>query len=619
MSIELDEVREFLAASAPYAQLPEDVLDRLPAQMTMKYFRRGDTIIAAGDTNDFTYVIRSGAVDVLDSEGVLLDRRDAGRSFGYSTLMGDETCRYTVVAVEDTLALLVPREVFVPLAQEHPELARFFSGQSARISAAAGSLRQQSSSDVLRTRLREFMITTPATVSPAATIQEAAAFMQAKNVSSLLITGADDALEGIVTDRDLRGRVVAGAMDVTLPVTAIMTANPRAVASDTLAFEAMLIMAEMGIHHLPVVDAGKLVGIVASADIMRLLRHDPIYLTADLARRTTPQELKQVYESAHDVAVRFIERGASPEEVTNLLTVAADALARRLITLAESELGPAPVPYSFVVLGSQGRRGMGLASDQDNALVLSDAYNEAEHGAYFAELSERVCKGLDAAGQVLCPGNMMASNPEWRMTVSQWNHAFHTWITAPEPDALLHAQVFFDMRGIYGDTQLADQVVRLAVQTARNASRLHAHLATLAARREPPLGFFRGLVVDRSGEYANTLDVKKGGTAAIVQMARLFALASGVHAVGTRERLTQAAGHGAVSARGAEDLRDAFDFLNTIALQQQANQVRRGERPNYHIDPKVLGKLDREHLRDAFQIIKSMQSALATKYPVRNI
>ncbi|MDO5076661.1 DUF294 nucleotidyltransferase-like domain-containing protein [Corynebacterium sp.] len=619
MSVELDEVRDFLAASAPYAQLPSDVLDRLPAQMTMKYIRRGETIIAAGDTNDYTYIIRSGAVDVLDSEGVLLDRRDAGRSFGYSTLIGDETCHYTMVAVEDTLALLLPREAFVPLAQEHPELARFFSGQSARMSAAASSLRQQSSSDVLRTRLKEFMITTPATVSPAATIQQAAQFMKDNNVSSLLITGPNDSVEGIVTDRDMRGRVVAGAMDVTLPVTEIMTAQPRVVESETLAFEAMLIMAEMGIHHLPVVDSDKLVGIVASADIMRLLRHDPIYLTADLARRTTTEELKQVYDSAHDVAVRFIERGASPEEVTNLLTVAADALARRLITLAEAELGPPPVPYAFVVLGSQGRRGMGLASDQDNALVLSDAYVEAEHGSYFAELSKRVCTGLDAAGQVLCPGDMMASNPEWRMTVSQWNNAFHTWITAPEPEALLHAQVFFDMRGIYGDKQLADQVVRNAVQTARNAGRLHAHLATLAARREPPLGFFRGLVVDRSGEYANTLDVKKGGTAAIVQMARLFALASGVHAVGTRERLSQAAGHGAVSARGAEDLRDAFDFLNTIALQQQANQVRKGERPNYHIDPKELGKLDREHLRDAFQIIKSMQSALATKYPVRNI
>ena len=618
MTVELDEVRDFLAASDPFAQLPANELSGLPQHMSMRYVRRSDAIISAGQTNDMLYIIRSGAVDVLDSEGTLLDRRDAGRSFGFSTLMGDNTCRYSMIAVEDTLLLTMPREPFVELAERNPELARFFSGQSARMRAAAAQLRQESSSDVLRTQLGDFKIPNPATVTPDTTIQDAARIMEDRNVSSLLVS-QDGGLEGIVTDRDMRGRVVANNMDVTLPVTEIMTPNPRAVTSDSLAFEAMLIMADMRIHHLPVVDEGAVTGIIASADIMRLLRHDPIYLTADLSRRTTPEDMREVYESAADVAVRFIERGASAEEVTGLLTVAADSLARRLITLAEEQLGPPPVPYAFVVLGSQGRRGMGLASDQDNALILDDSYDSHLHGDYFKKLADYVCTGLDSAGQVLCPGDMMAMNSDWRMTVTQWTNTFHTWITAPEPEALLHAQTFFDMRAIHGALELADDVHTTAVNMATHSGRLHVHLATLAARREPPLGFFRGFVVDRSGDYANTLDVKKGGTAAIVQMARLYALSAGIDAVGTRPRLQAAASAGAVSERGAEDLIDAFDFLTTISLRQHAEQLRRGQKPNYHIDPKELGKLDREHLRDAFQIIKGMQSALSTQYPVRSM
>ena len=618
MTVELDEVRDFLAASDPFAQLPANELSGLPQHMSMRYVRRSDAIISAGQTNDMLYIIRSGAVDVLDSEGTLLDRRDAGRSFGFSTLMGDNTCRYSMIAVEDTLLLTMPREPFVELAERNPELARFFSGQSARMRAAAAQLRQESSSDVLRTQLGDFKIPNPATVTPDTTIQDAARIMENRNVSSLLVS-RDGGLEGIVTDRDMRGRVVANNMDVTLPVTEIMTPNPRAVTSDALAFEAMLIMADMRIHHLPVVDEGAVTGIIASADIMRLLRHDPIYLTADLSRRTTPEDMREVYESAADVAVRFIERGASAEEVTGLLTVAADSLARHLITLAEEQLGPPPVPYAFVVLGSQGRRGMGLASDQDNALILDDSYDPDLHGDYFKNLADYVCTGLDSSGQVLCPGDMMAMNPDWRMTVTQWTNTFHTWITAPEPEALLHAQTFFDMRAIHGVLELADNVHTTAVDMAAHSGRLHAHLATLAARREPPLGFFRGFVVDRSGDYANTLDVKKGGTAAIVQMARMYALSAGIDAVGTRPRLQAAASAGVVSERGAEDLIDAFDFLTTIALRQHAEQLRRGQKPNYHIDPKELGKLDREHLRDAFQIIKGMQSALSTQYPVRSM
>ncbi|MGV0397583.1 DUF294 nucleotidyltransferase-like domain-containing protein [Corynebacterium suicordis] len=611
MNVELDEVRRFLAEHHPFQSLDAKVLDAVPRSMTMRYVRKGITLITAGEPNDHLYVVRSGAVDVMDVDGVLLDRRDTGRSFGYSTLVGENISKYTVTTVEDSLLLVMERPAFQELATSSPDLVRYYSGLSARIRAEAQHLHGESFSDILRTRLATFAIPNPAHIGPEASLQESARIMGEKNVSSLLVMSdgtLEGTLQGIITDRDMR-KAIAGAIAPTTPVSELMTRSVRTATSDQLVIEAMLIMAELNIHHIPIVDEGRTTGIIASADVMRLLQANPMYFAGDLARKNSPEEIKVVYEDAQRVALRFIERGAAADEITSLLSLVADAMARRLLHLAEESLGPPPVPYAFVVLGSQGRKEMGLASDQDNALVLSDEFDATTHGQYFAQLSEFVCQGLATAGQALCPGDMMASNPQWRMTASQWADTFQHWITAPEPDALLYAQTFFDMRAIHGDLELGSTVHAQAVASAEHAPRLHAHLAALAARREPPLGFFRGLVVDRGGDYRNTLNVKKGGTAAIVQMARLLSITAGRDALGTLQRLD----------RSARDLTDAFSFLNNITLNHQAEQIRRGKQPDYHVKPGRLSKMDRENLRDAFQIIKSMQNALNLKYPIRSI
>lgn len=620
MSVEVEEVTGFLAEHEPFSHLPSDALTAISASMTMRYIRRGTTVVEAGQRNDTLHVIRSGAMDVLDSEGGLLDRREPGLSFGYSTLVADPgvaESRYTTVAVEDSLILELPREAFQRAAAEHPDIERFYSLQTRQIRSAAQDLADDAATGVLRTPLRDVMIVNPQATAPETSIAAAAQQMREQAVSSLLIT-ADGALRGIVTDRDMTGRVVAESLDTSLPVSEVMTRDLRTVTPETLAFEAMLLMAELKIHHLPVLEEGKVVGVVAGADIARLLRVNPIYLTADFSRRTSREELRDAYREACAVIARFLDRSGDFAEAAQMMTIAADSIARRLLELAEEQFGAPPVPYAFVVLGSQGRREMGLSSDQDNAMVLSNDYDPNQHGEYFANLARWVCEGLAEAGQAWCPGDMMATNPLWRQTAREWEDTFHSWITAPDADALLHAQTFFDFRPVYGDTALAGEVHRTAVRMGGESKRLHAHLASLAARREPPLTFFKGLVVERSGDYARTLNIKTGGTYSIVQMARLYAIASGVDAVDTATRLELSAGAG-VSKEGARDLADAFYFLRTLTLRHQARKLRHGEQPDYHVDPKRLSKMDREHLRDSFQVIKRMQSALGNKYPVRSI
>lgn len=615
MTVELDEIREFLRHTSPFSQLPEEELATLPGRLTMRYARRGQKILSAGRNNGRAHLVRSGLVDVFDASGTLLDRRDEGDWLGYSTLMSHEPSLYTMTAVEDTLLLAMDQEVFDDLMARFPVVSRYFGGENARIRAVASELRSSAASDALRTRVADLMSRSPVHIGSGATIGEAAQLMTERAVSSLLIID-DGELTGILTDRDLRRRVLAAGHGPDLLIREAMTPDPVTVTPSMLAFEAMLLMAERGYHHLPVADGTGVAGMIVIGDLLRTLHTDPVYATATLARKKTVAEIAEVADNARRVVGRFIERGVSAEEVSMLLTVTADAVARRLLDMAEEKFGAPPVPYAFVVLGSQGRREMGMASDQDNAMILDDSYDEEAHGDYFRDVAEFTCNALAECGYPLCPGDMMAANPDWRMTLSGWCDQFHRWITAPDPDALLHAQTFFDIRGVHGSDELVADLRASYVPIAAGSTRLHAHLAKLAARREPPLGFFRGLVLEKGGSHENTLDIKKGGIATVVQMARLFAVASGLPQVGTRARLNAAAGAGGVSARGAADLRDAFDFLSSVQFTHQHRAVAAGEEPDNHVNPRELSRLEREHLRDAFGVIRRLQQSLATKYPI---
>lgn len=617
MDVELAEVRQFLARCAPFDELPGELLDHLPQKLSQRYHRRGAVILDAGEANDILHIIRSGAVEVCDPAGALLDARDEGDCFGYSTLTHSGPSRYRMVAVADTLLLEMPREVFDELASEHPAVRDFFGTRSDRIRQDLASARVAAAGgDPLSTPVGDLLTRDAVTASPRTTILEAAQIMSRERVSALLVVH-DGRVVGIFTDRDLRSKVVAVGGDTGAPVTTIMTPDPVSVEARTRAFDATLLQIEHSVHHLPVCDDGTPVGMVTSGDLLRLAQADPVYLAARISRAPDVDTVAELSGRLLPLVGEFVRRGTTARDIGRVVTATADAATRRLIALAEADLGPPPVPYCWVGLGSQARGELGVSSDQDNALILDDAADSADGAdAYFAALADRVCDGLDRAGFPVCPGGVMANNPEWRRTCTEWERRVRDWVGAPEADAVLHSQVFFDIRAVHGETRLLDRVHHEMLERSRGSQRFLSHLARIACEWQPPLGFFRGLLVARRGEYRNTLDIKAGGIAPVVQIARLHALSAGLPEVATVRRLDAAATAGAIARVDSENLTEAFWFLRGLAFKHHARQIAEGQVLDNNVDPSTLGTKDRHRLRAAFRIIASAQSALAIKYRV---
>ncbi len=617
MDVEITEVTDFLSGCVPFDILDRAELTRLVPELSQRYHRRGTVIVEHGAANDTLHLIRSGAVEVCDPDGTLIDARDVGDCFGYSTLAASGPSLYLIQASEDTLVLELPRAGFDDLAARHPTIREFFDEQTDRVRGDLVAARVDASGgNALSTPVGELLgrsaVTTPSTTP----IDQAAQLMSARRVSSLLIVD-DGRLVGILSDRDLRTRVLAVGRDPTGPVSGAMTIEPSYVRAVTRVFDATLLMMERGVHHLPVLDpAGLSLGVITSTDLLRLAQADPIYLAARISRADDPAEVAECVSRLPPMVVEMARRGDPAVDVARIITATADAATRRLIELAEADLGPAPVPFCWLVLGSQARGEMGVASDQDSALVLA---SRPADDSWFAEVTVRVRDGLAAAGFRVCPGDMMASNPRWRMTVDEWADRVDTWVRTPESENVLDAQVAFDMRAVAGDPALGD-LVRERIKVAAAASpRFLAHLARSAADWQPPVGFFRGLVVERRGEYRNTLDLKAGGLAPLVQIARLQALATGLSEVGTADRFSAAVSAGVMLEQDARPLLRSFTFLRDLQLRLHADLVRQRREPHNRVAPSTVSTRDRHRLRNAFAAISRQQQALALRYPIRQM
>ena len=608
--VEVTEVLRFVRDTPPFDVLPDDAQRRIAQQIEISYAPKGTVVLTLQTEPDALYLIRSGAVELHDDTDRLVARLDTHDFFGYPALLTDAPAQRRCTTIEDTLLYQFPADVFDTLRSDYPAVDRFFNrAYAARLHDA---IREQQTQQTFTTPVERLITRDPVTIRADASIRDAARRMSEARVSSLIVTDGDTL--GILTDRDLRNRVVAEGRAYDAPCRTIMTEEPTTISADAYAFEALLAMSRHNVHHLPVLDGDAVVGMVTTTDLMRMEADHPVYLVGDVWKQTAVEGLARVSERLPQLMQHLAEASAHPADVSRAITTVADALTQRLIELAYEEIGPPPIPFAWVALGSQARHEMSIHSDQDNALVLSDDYDPLQHGPYFDQLATFVCDGLNACGFVYCPGDVMATTDRWRQPVSTWRGYFRDWMDEPHPESLMHASIFFDWRPVAGAKQLAYTLHDFVLKRTPRQSIFLASLTVNALEHTPPLGFFRQFVLERHGGETKTLDLKLNGLVPIVDLARIHTLDRGLAPVNTLDRLEALGESDSFAASDANDLTDALTFIASVRMRHQVSQLRRGDTPDNYVPPGALSNFEQRHLKDAFKIVRRMQLALDQRY-----
>jgi CBS domain-containing protein len=601
----MQEIARLLAAHPPFDGLPPEALEQTAATVEVAYFPRGASILRQGGApSRHLHVIVKGVVELRQAgergASELVETLAEGETFGQLSLLSRSPHLWDVVAREDVLAYLIPAEQVERLRHQPGFEALLARRAGDRLRHAVAVHRELAPLDLFSVRAGDLVGRPLVTCDPDQTVAEAARRMRDQQVSSLVVQARPP---GLVTASDLRDRVLAAGRSGDTPVGRVMSVPLQTMPAEATLGEVLLCMVDRGIHHLPLVREGRLVGMVTDTDLLRHESRHPLFVRRQLDRAAEPEGLAAYAGEVTAAAVRLIGSGSPAGDVTRFIASAHDALYARVARDGEAALGPPPCPYALLVLGSGARFEPTLRTDQDHALVLADDPPTGA-GEWFAALAEHLVATLERCGLPRCPGGVLATNPARRVPRRAWQQQFSSWIEEPEEEALLAAAICFDFRQLHGDLD-AEVALRPVIRRAAGNRRFLGRLARAALRRRPPLGFLHQLRGDRHGR----VDLKAHGTAPIVDLARLVALEAASAELATVARLRAATERRTVGKTTA-DLAAAFEYLQEVRLRHQAGRLQAGAAPDDVVALADLGALERRWLKDAFHLLHTCQEGV---------
>jgi len=591
----------YLRSIAPFQALPPALFDEVAGALEVAFYPAGTRLVeAAGKPLEHLYVVRKGAVR-LDRHGQTMQVLEEGEIFGYTSLITGKAT-LDVVAEEDLLAYRLPGEVFRRLLADASFAGHFAVGLSERLKASLENAPVTTFQPDLSIRVDQLVRRAPVWVEAGATVGEAARLMGAERISSVLVRTDPP---GILTDRDLRGRVLGAGLGPGEPVTRFSSRPLVTVAGETPLYDAWAILLEQGMHHLPVTRDGEIVGVLTSTDVLRSTSQGPVSVLRSVERLQSRDSLPGYGDRIKVMVSSLLAGGLEATVIARLVARLNDALLRPILRWAEADLGPPPAPYAWIVFGSEGRMEQTLLTDQDNALVYAE--EGTAHAGWYQAFAERVNADLEAAGFPRCPGGYMAKS--WHGPLSEWSARFEGWIDVPTPKALLVASIFFDFRRVGGQLDL-EPLERILARAAQRAVFLRLLAKDALGFHPPPM-----LLLRLRGE-SSVVDLKFHGISPIVAMARRFALEAGSRARSTFTRLEASVRAGLIEEESAATVAETYRFLLALRLRLQLRMAADGKPVTNKVTLAELGAIERSRLKDAFRAIKSWQEKSAFQFHI---
>jgi CBS domain-containing protein len=620
------QVQHFLSRLVPFSFLPEEEIDRVAATISIIYHPQDTVLFHQGRGKvEHLYINSKGASERYfeeNDEKRLRGLLGEGDMYGgISLLLNKGIPIRTLKTTEDSQFYLLPEEIFFDICKQHESFSDYFTDTFGK------RMLDRSYAEIISSNFRSQEDATQFFNLPVDNIykrelvacdqnlpiQAAAAIMTEQDTSSIFIREPGADLVGVVTDNDLRKKVTATGLDILKPVAEIMSSPLRTISSNALVFEALLEMMQQNIKHLGVRDANNQVtGVITNRDLLKIQGQSPVFIVREISGAKLINQLVQIRQQVPQLVQSLINTGAKAQNITRFLTTVSEAILKKIIGFALDEMGPAPVKFVFMVLGSEGRKEQTLKTDQDNAIIMEDVSDSSrdEVMTYFLSFGEKVCTWLNEAGYDFCKGGVMAQNPQWCQPLGKWKRYFSEWIHTAAPEALLQASIFFDFRGAYGDLDLIDELRNHLFASLEGWPGFFRHLTENALYFTPPIGFFRNFLVESKGEHRDTFNIK-AAMQPVVDYARIYALSYKIEETNTFERLDQLLKQEKISSQEHNELDTAYSYL----MQQRfATQVKlamdENSEPDNYINPKHLSRIEQTMLKEIFKRIEKFQGKL---------
>lgn len=612
----------------PFSLLSQTEQEKVALSFSYEKIKAGTLLFEQEITGvDRLFILSTGHAQYFYEQNhtkLLTGELETGGNFGgLSILLNDAISIRSLAVIEDAVFATLEADLFLTICKTNPGFQDYFTSEFGKCmlnKTFAGIISRRIKDKAfnlpffnrpIRTIFQPNIITCPMETS----IEAATIKMSRHKGSAILIKDDKRNIKGIVTDADLRKKVIPEQMALSQPVSTIMSSPLVSISADCQVFEAFLSMIENDKRHLAVYgQSGDITGIVSEKDLISAQTRSTYLLIKTVKSATRIQEIANIHSKLEKMLLDPIKNGASPEYITRLITTFSDAIIDKVITFSLEKMPKPPCRFVFLTMGSEGREEQTLISDQDNAIVYEDGHHPKETKQYFDKLACLICDQLDMAGYRFCDGNNMAKNPKWCQPLSKWKEYFTAWIRTSNPENLLHSSIFFDFRGTWGDLSLADELKDYLFDAIKNWAGFLRNLTENATYFKPPLTRFNRFIVETQGEQKGSLDIKMG-ILPLIDITRVHALRNGIYQTNTLTRLFRLYTRRALTGKEYTDIIRAYTYMMRLRFTRQITTIMdEGKTPDNYINPHNLSALDQIMLKEIFKMTEKLQQNLNVEF-----